>query len=395
MRLVVDCFKLVRGHGKSIGIYSLTQSLLIHLVEEQKKRQDGNEIVVLGNSYNRKDFDIDGVTFVEIKKDPTKRIVYTLWELFGVNVAARKNHADRVLFPRGFRPFVCAIKDTVIIHDMIPFFYDENFHGAINPIENAYIMWRLKASIRRANQVVTISKSSYTDIKKYVKLAVGLDNKLRIIHNGINEVKMPENIEKYNYIVATTTSMPHKNAVGILKAYEVYYTRQKKAHRTPMDLHIIGIDNSFLKKLGGITNEMKEHIFCHSYVADYTEVCRLVAQAKISLFLSLAEGFGFPPIEAMQLKTPVICSDRTSLPEVVGQAAILVNPDKPIDVAIAIENLEKDENRQRELVEEGTKNYKRFLWDSRAALYYDLLFEDGRRELMIQKFLRNRREGRS
>ena len=162
-----------------------------------------------------------------------------------------------------------------------------------------------------------------------------------------------------------------------------------------MDLHIIGIDNSFLKKLGGITNEMKEHIFCHSYVADYTEVCRLVAQAKISLFLSLAEGFGFPPIEAMQLKTPVICSDRTSLPEVVGQAAILVNPDKPIDVAIAIENLEKDENRQRELVEEGTKNYKRFLWDSRAALYYDLLFEDGRRELMIQKFLRNRREGRS
>ena len=69
MNLVIDCFKLVKGTGKSIGIYNLAQSVVSHLGERAEGKQ-GNSIIVLGNSYNKKDFDVPGVTFVEMKGDP-------------------------------------------------------------------------------------------------------------------------------------------------------------------------------------------------------------------------------------------------------------------------------------------------------------------------------------
>jgi glycosyltransferase involved in cell wall biosynthesis len=92
------------------------------------------------------------------------------------------------------------------------------------------------------------------------------------------------------------------------------------------------------------------------------------------LFLSLAEGFGFPPLEAMQLGTPVICSSRTSLPEVVGDAGILVDPEDVRAVAEAILTLQGDDQKCRDLVQRGYENVKRFTWDSRTRAYWKALF---------------------
>ena len=70
MRLVIDCFKLVKGKGKSIGIYNLAQSLVQHLTAANKSGEHCEEIIVLGNEYNRKDFDIPGIRFVLMKGNP-------------------------------------------------------------------------------------------------------------------------------------------------------------------------------------------------------------------------------------------------------------------------------------------------------------------------------------
>ncbi len=95
-----------------------------------------------------------------------------------------------------------------------------------------------------------------------------------------------------------------------------------------------------------------------------------MANSKVFLFLSLIEGFGYPPIEAMQLGVLVICSYTSSLPEVVGEAAVLVDPLDVNRVAGKMEELLGDETKQRELVEKGYKNIERFSWDSRAKLYW-------------------------
>ena len=94
MRLVIDCFKLVKGQGKSIGIYNLAKNLTRHLAQTNLNREHCEEIVVLGNEYNRKDFEVPGVRFVQVKGNPTNRIAFTLWELFGVPRAVKREGGD-------------------------------------------------------------------------------------------------------------------------------------------------------------------------------------------------------------------------------------------------------------------------------------------------------------
>ena len=370
MILVVDCFKLVRGAGKSIGIYNLALNLVRNLVEEKAGTKDSEikqcRIVVLGNAYNEKEFNIPGVEFVCIEHNPLNKLRCIWWELFEVSFAARKYHADKMIHPRGYAPILKMTKEYIVVHDMIPFYYDEHYKGYFNRLENFYIMWRLKASIRSCDRVITISEASCKDILNRVKVP---KSKISVIYNGYNKItELPECVDKSNYIIAVTSKLPHKNAKGIIEAYEVYF----KQCEHPLQLRIIGIGDV---KQYALEPQAKENIKCYQYIESNEEMHRMIAEAKIFLFLSLIEGFGFPPIEAMQLGTPVVCSKMSSLPEVVGDAAILVDPCEPDEVADALVKLQNDANKQQELIVKGYHNVERFSWDKTANKYADIVMK--------------------
>lgn len=363
MRIVIDCFKLVKGAGKSIGIYNFAVNMVSCMAACRNGRRD--RLIVLGNKYNREDFDIDGVSFIEVKKyDPLKRIHFTLWELFLVSFACRKLKADRVVFPRGFAPLFHTTKDIIVIHDLIPFYYDEKHPGFFNPVENTYIKARLKASARECFEVVTISDASAGDVINRFRIT---PDKISIIHNACSKVEAPEPLKEDcepPYIIAITSSLPHKNAAGILKAYEKYY----ETAADPLDLTVIGIEDAGNVRLD---KKVLSHIKFIKYLEDNADLYRLIKGAKLMLFLSLIEGFGFPPLEAMQLGTPVICSDLSSLPEVAGDAAILVNPNDAEAVAAAMSELVDSEELRNTLIKKGYENVKRFDRESRAELYWE------------------------
>ena len=119
--------------------------------------------------------------------------------------------------------------------------------------------------------------------------------------------------------------------------------------------------------------EAAEEVICYPYVKDDKELFKIIAGSRIFLFLSLIEGFGFPPLEAMQLQVPVICSDRTSLPEVISDAAVSVDPKNPEEVADRMEQLICDDRLCEELVMKGTENYKRFDWNRIVSQYMEEL----------------------
>lgn len=370
MILVVDCFKLVRGAGKSIGIYNLALNLVRNLVEEKAGTKDSEikqcRIVVLGNAHNEKEFNIPGVEFVCIEHNPLNKLRCIWWELFEVSFAARKYHADKMIHPRGYAPILKMTKEYIVVHDMIPFYYDEHYKGYFNRLENFYIMWRLKASIRSCDRVITISEASCKDILNRVKVP---KSKISVIYNGYNKItELPECVDKSNYIIAVTSKLPHKNAKGIIEAYEVYF----KQCEHPLQLRIIGIGDV---EQYALEPQAKENIKCYQYIESNGEMHRMIAEAKIFLFLSLIEGFGFPPVEAMQLGTPVVCSKMSSLPEVVGDAAILVDPCEPDEVADALVKLQNDANKQQELIVKGYHNVERFSWDKTANKYADIVMK--------------------
>lgn len=360
MKLVIDCFKLVKGAGKSIGIYNLA----LNLARELAASNGGNEIVIFGNSHNRRDFDLPGAEFVEIRKNPLDKLTCVLWELFEVSVKARKMGADKVLFPRGYVSMLHLTKEAVIIHDMIPFFYRENYPGYFNRLENFYITWRLKASARSADSVITISEASRRDIMKYAHVP---ENRITVINNGCNLIPKRDYDEPAEeYIMAVTSPLPHKNAEGVIKSYEAYC----RIAQNPLPLKIVGIDSIGIAVDAGIA----EKITCIKYVEKNEDFHRMIYGAKLFLFLSLIEGFGFPPVEAMQLGTVAVCSDTSSLPEVAGDAAVYVDPTDYEGVARAIVKILADDVEYERLRGKGFENIERFSWEQTLEKYREVLF---------------------
>lgn len=366
MVLIIDCFKLVKGAGKSIGIYNLALNLVRNLVAEKNRTLDtsikNTRILVFGTEQNAGDFDMEGVEFISFAHNPLNKLFCIWWELFLVSYYARKYKADKIVYPRGFSSMLHLTKENIIVHDMIPFYYDKHYPEVFNKLENFYIMWRLKASIKHCDKVITISQASKQDILNYTHVDA---EKIEVINNGCNLIKPVEN-EKKDFFVAITSGLPHKNAEGIVKSYEAYYKRAEN----PMPLKIIGIADCEAYE---IAPEAKAQITCYKYIASNEEMHKLIADAKVFLFLSLIEGFGFPPLEAMQLKTAVICSGISSLPEVVGDAALLVEPTDYEAVAAAMEKLSLDEKLQEELIQKGWQNVVRFSWDDIVKQYWKAL----------------------
>lgn len=370
MRLVIDCFKLVKGTGKSIGIYNVAVSLISNLVQEKKRTSDqrikNTEIIVLGNDLNSSDFALDGVEFVSITNySPMNKAHVVLWELFHVSKVCKELKADRVLFPRGYCALTHPVFDIVLIHDLIPFYYHENYPGVFNRLENAYIMNRLKASAKGSKKIITISEASKKDILKYCKVDA---EKITIIHNACNAIDFSAEKENQQkpYICAMTSALPHKNAKGVLESYKAYCDIAEK----PLDLVVIGLQDTSIIDL---PQTVKERITCHKFIKSNDDMYRIINNSDVFLFLSLVEGFGLPPIEAMMLKVPVICSNVSSIPEAVGDAAVLIDPRNSGEVAEALNNLLNNPKEKDILVEKGLKNVERFSWESRSKLYWDAI----------------------
>ncbi len=350
MKLVIDCFKLVKGKGKSIGIYNLAYSLVRELSRE-------HEITVLGNKLNREDFDIPGVSFVCIDKNPEDKLTCVIWELYTVTRYVRKLKIDKVFFPRGFtalKIFAGGIKQYPFINDMIPFYYDRHFPGALGKKENLYITMRLKASAKTAYRVLTNSEASKNDT---LEIAGVSPDKIDVVYLGCNPVVMPEETEcsEREYYVAVTSSLPHKNPEGIVRSYECYC---RKMGENARDLKIIGIPDV---EAYNIPDEIKSKISCIKYIEKNEDMHAMIARSKGFLFMSRIEGFGFPPLEAMQLGVPVVSADSYSLKEVVADCGILVNSE---DYEAAAEGLKSlhDEALCGEYVRKGFENVKRFDW---------------------------------
>ena len=383
MILLIDCFKLVKGTGKSIGIYNLAKNL----VDNLSGLDSSIRIVVLGNKYNREDFDIKGIEFIEVKYNPLSQAICAMWELVLVNKAIKRINPDKVLFPRGYLPLRSISKNYVIIHDMIPFYYHKHFPGVLGKT-NYYIMWRLKASARKAYRVITVSEYAGKDIAK----TAGLKDSERIIPilSGLNKMDVAGIKEGYYpdgqsqpyrpYISAIASKLPHKNVLGVLKAYKTYLDMHESEESDGvLGLHIIGLDNDGVDRMIedeniAFTPDQRSLIVGYKYIKKDEDMYAVIKGSKAFLFMSLNEGFGFPPLEAMQLGVPVVCSNRTSLPEVVGDAGILVDPDDYNAVAKALVEMESPEVREK-YIKLGYENIDRFKWEDRIKYYKSILID--------------------
>lgn len=274
-------------------------------------------------------------------------------------------------------------KTVVTFHDLSfashPEFYSAGknyWHFSMNP----------KRQARKADKIIAVSKSTKDDLVNLYKIN---PDKITVIYSGINleagilnlesgilEVKKKYNLPDY-YILYLGTLEPRKNIVNLIKAFELFKKNELKSNKlqaTSYKLIIAGAKGWLYED---IFKAAKKSAFKNDIIftgfADDEDKPVLYSLADLFVYPSFYEGFGFPPLEAMSHGTPVITSDFSSLPEAVGDAAIMVNPYNPNELAKAMELVLGDEKLKSFLIKKGFEQIKKFSWHKCAGETLDVL----------------------
>jgi glycosyltransferase involved in cell wall biosynthesis len=253
-------------------------------------------------------------------------------------------------------------KYIITIYDITPNLYPET-HTDIITFVHRYL---LPKALKTSDKVITISHHTKNDIIKHFKIP---ENKIKVIHLAANENYKPLNEKEiinikqkynlnYSFILYVGTLEPRKNIPTLLKAL---YKLKKQGIK-----HKLAITGKKGWKYKSIfetiekLNLQKDVIFT-GYVPD-EDLPALYNAADLFVYPSLYEGFGLPPLEAMQCGTPVITSNTSSLPEVVGDAGIMVNPYDVDELANNMYGVLTNDGLREELSKKGLERAKLFSW---------------------------------
>jgi glycosyltransferase involved in cell wall biosynthesis len=299
---------------------------------------------------------------------PTRHpFLYYLWFEGMLPRALERNGIDRFFSPDGFLSLRSPVPSYPVIHDLNFEAYPEDLPFWTRHFYRRYF----PKYARKAERVMTVSRYSAEDIAS----RYGIDpSSIRVVYNGVDESFHP--LEKHEkeevqrswtdgtpYLIQVGTLHPRKNIVKTLQAFDAL---RKERDR---DLKLV-----FAGKEMWWTPDMERAYRGMSYRKDVVftghvgdgDLAKLLASAEAMLYLSYFEGFGIPVLEAMKAGVPVLCADRTSLPEVGGDAALYTDPDSREAIVAGMRRLLDNEELRGAAIERGRSRAEAFTWDEVA-----------------------------
>lgn len=286
----------------------------------------------------------------------------------------QKTGAEIFISPDGWIPCNLNIPVVNVIHD-INFEHHPEFLPSI--YRKHFKKW-FPCFAKKASHLVTVSEYSKQDIIRTYEID---ENNISVVPNGVNvkyesliEKQISETREQYtqghSYFIFIGSIHPRKNLSRIIKAFY----RFKNNTNADSKFLIIGskLHKYFENKQESIDAMYKEDIiFLERQSVDSLKY--LLGSALALTYVSMYEGFGIPIIEGFQAGIPVITSNVTSMPEVAGDAALLVNPSSIIEIADAMERIYLDSKLRSQLIEKGKERVKKYSWDKSAEKFWNVI----------------------
>jgi glycosyltransferase involved in cell wall biosynthesis len=305
---------------------------------------------------------------VERARLPTERpLARILWEQLVLPIAARRWRADLLHAGAHVAPLLGACPTVVTFHDLSFYLYP----AAFNRPNRLYLQTFARRSARLARRIIAVSESTRRDVVRLLGVA---PEKVDVAWNGVDSWFRPEadperlrafRSEQHlseRFILFLGTLEPRKNLPTLLRAYAL--ARRQGVEEPLILAGGMGWGDLELARLVDEL-DLRAAVRTVGYVSPGEQASWYNA-ATLLAYPSLYEGFGLPALEAMACGTPVVASDRSSLPEVVGDAGLLVDPVDPAALADALARVLRDEALRGELGARGIERARRFTWEAAA-----------------------------
>lgn len=284
-----------------------------------------------------------------------------------------RNEVDLVHVPHTFwRPLITKAPYVITVHDLLDYMYRARTSNGMRRMVHSYMTRQV---MHHAARIFAVSNFTKRDVGRYFNVTPerievvynALDEKFRGGHSTPKEQAMIRGryqVESPFLLYAGRIS-PHKNVARIIEAFSALKGELAKDGAYP-DLKLIVIGDEVSKnpdiRRAVIRSGMQHEVRFLGYVP--IDVLRIFFDmAKVFVFTSLYEGFGLPPLEAMAHGTPVVASNTSALPEVVGNAALLVNPENIFEISRALQRALTDQSLRERMKAAGILQVQRFSWD--------------------------------
>jgi glycosyltransferase involved in cell wall biosynthesis len=362
MRIAVNTRLLLAGKMDGIGWFSY------ETLKRITQQHPEHEFLFI---FDRKPSDefifSDNVTAVVTHPQARHPFLFYLYFEWGVPPVLQKHKADLFFSPDGWLSLSSKLKSHTVIHDL-------NFehHPEFIPwLVRKYFLYYFPRFARKADRIATVSEFTKQDIINRYNIAA---DKIDVVYNGANEDYKPvlesvkieikkQYTDGFPYFVFVGTLHPRKNLTNLFRAFGQF----KQNTNSGVKLLIVGDKKWWTTEI----NESYESLSCKQDIVfagrvPTGQLHKIVASALAMVYVSYFEGFGIPIVESFYCGTPVITSNVTSMPEVAGDAALLVDPFSVDDICNAMVNIAADEKLREALILKGIKRGKDFSWQKSA-----------------------------
>lgn len=295
------------------------------------------------------------------------------WEQIRLPQAIKKEKIDILHCTANTAPLFTSVPTVLTLHDII--FLEEtkfigNYYQNIGNIYRRIILGRV---IKQIKKVLTVSNSEKTQILNHLKID---PTKLSVVYNAVDKsfkkmaTSETEPIRhKYKlpnkFILFFGNSAQKKNSLETIKGYLEYF---QTGIEPKLPLVVAGAFEGYLHKVLDLLNlspETRSNIILTGYIP-FIEQPAIYNLASVFLYTSKRESFGLPILESMACGTPVITSQTSSMPEIAGDAAHMIDPDDKITIALGISKVLSDTNYRQGLIQAGFTRIKKFSWENSA-----------------------------
>ena len=329
-------------------------------------------VFLFDRDYNEDFIFSNNITPLIVGPEARHPFLYYLWFHRSVKQILNRMKPDLFLSTDGFLSLGATCKQLPVIHD-INFFHNPN---DLKPLTSKYYNYFFPKYAHAATRIATVSEYSKRDIAKEYHIDA---SKVDVVYNGINDGFKPltdnekkATKEKFSqgksYFLFVGSQSPRKNLNRLIAAFDIF----KQQTQSDFKLVLVG---AVYSSEGDVKKVIDKSIFKTDILfvgrQPQEELENIMAAAFALTFVPYFEGFGIPLIEAMQCQTPIICSNTTSIPEIAGDAGLLVNPFEVNDISNAMIELFKNENARLQLIQNGIQRKEKFSWDKSANLLWD------------------------